>query len=96
VVSLLCSLLRDLAALRRVAVLEDTQTLAVHDPPVNAESVSPRPAADISPRASPSVPAVTVSPEGTLSFLELARERLEFENSQHKDQMDLALRRLYS
>jgi len=94
VASLLCSLRRDLAAFRRVAVLEDTPTLAVHDPPVNAESVSPRPAADISPRASATVPAVTGSPEGTLSSLELARERLEFEKSQQKDQMDLARRRL--
>jgi len=94
VASFLCSLRRDLAAFRHVTVLEDTPTLAVHIPYLTAESVSPRPAADISPRASPSIPAVTVSPEGTLSSLELARERLEFEKSQHKNQMDLARRRL--
>jgi len=94
VASLLCSLRRDLAAFRRVDVLEDTLTPAVHEAPVNAENVSPRHAADICPRASDFVAAVAVSPEGTLSSLELARERLECWKSQLKEQMDLARRRL--
>jgi len=49
VASLLCSVRRDLAAFRRVPMLEDTPTPAVHEPPVKAESVSHRPAADMPP-----------------------------------------------